>query len=378
MVRIGQMAKTFWLAALFVGLIHTCESHASCSQPKLSASLYAAIQSNGISEAEVSYRNYRQQAFAGVDESQSDTNALGYRLLREGNVDAAIRVFLLNTETYPGSANAYNSLGDAYLAKGLRSLAEAAFRHELTLDPRSRAARYELARLDGRVLPSLPWLVLVHVLAGTLSIVAGALAMTVQKGRPTHRLAGKVFVGAMLAMTLSAVIRAAQQYETEALNFWMALVTLYLVATGWRTARLRRAHFGASDRLAPLAALLIGAGLLSVAVKGGAFAGPAYVFCVVAVLSAVGDWRWLRLTTFSASSRVVRHLWRTGLALFVAVGSLFLGQSQVFPYEVRHSGVLMLPGLLVLLSLAYWVVRYRFVRQQPPSKPEVDRDSAVT
>lgn len=366
------------VVALLAAVIHPSFASAAGGPPLLSESIRTIIESEGIEQAESSYRQHRQDGFAGVHERQSDTNALGYQLLREGKTDAAIRVFLLNTETYPTSANAQNSLGDAYLAAGQTALAEAAFRRELALDPRSRGARYELARLEGRLLPALPWLVLIHVIAGTLSIFGGALAMVAPKGRPTHRLAGRVFVAAMLVMTISAILRAAQHYEVEALNFWMGLITLYLVTTGWRTARLRRPSMGALDRLMPLSALAIGGGLLTVAVSGDAFAGPAYVFSVVAVLAALGDWRWFRLATQPANARIVRHLWRIGLALFIAVGSLFLGQPQVFPQEVRSAGVLMLPPLLVLLSLAYWVTRYRFFGKTAGRRTERTAASATT
>jgi tetratricopeptide (TPR) repeat protein len=45
-------------------------------------------------------------------------NQLGYRLLGQEQVDAAIAAFERNTALYPGSANAYDSLGDAYDAAG--------------------------------------------------------------------------------------------------------------------------------------------------------------------------------------------------------------------------------------------------------------------
>jgi hypothetical protein len=40
----------------------------------------------------------------------------------------------------------------------------------------------------------------------------------------------------------------------------------------------------------------------------------------------------------------------------------------VFPKAVRDSGVLMLPVLLVLSTMAYWLVRVR-IRRRPPGMP---------
>lgn len=329
--------------------------------PRLSRLLAEIITTKGLDEAESAYRELRSKGFPGVAESAADTNALGYRLLGEGNTEAAIRVFTLNIETHPESANAFDSLGEGFLAAGDKVRAEEAYRQALALNPHSRSARFELARLTGQGLPTFTPMVLLHILAGTLSILAGAVAMAAPKGRPLHLLAGKVFVGAMAGMALTAVVRAAQQFDTEPLNFWMGNLTLYLVATGWRAARMRQSAVGSVDVAMPVVALVITLGLGWVATKGGGFAGPAVVFSGITACAALADVRWLRRPALHASRRIVRHLWRIGLALFIAVGSLFLGQPQVFPYELRSSGLLLFPSLLVTAFFLYWFIRHRFV-----------------
>ncbi|WP_179018535.1 serine hydrolase domain-containing protein [Winogradskyella forsetii] len=50
--------------------------------------------------------------------SENDLNVLGYRLLNEDELDAALSVFKLNIEEHPNSANPYDSYGDALLMKG--------------------------------------------------------------------------------------------------------------------------------------------------------------------------------------------------------------------------------------------------------------------
>lgn len=45
-------------------------------------------------------------------------NALGYRYLQAEDYEQAIAVFKKNVERYPGSANVYDSLGEAYENKG--------------------------------------------------------------------------------------------------------------------------------------------------------------------------------------------------------------------------------------------------------------------
>lgn len=50
-------------------------------------------------------------------------NQRGYDLIQQGRVKDAIEVFLLNVEAYPASANALDSLSDAYVADGQTELA---------------------------------------------------------------------------------------------------------------------------------------------------------------------------------------------------------------------------------------------------------------
>ena len=57
--------------------------------------------------------------------------------------------------------------------------------------------------------------------------------------------------------------------------------------------------------------------------------------------------------------RLARHLWRMCTALFVAAGSLFLGQPKVFPPSIRHSPWLLAPEILILAALVYWMIRVR-------------------
>ncbi len=50
-------------------------------------------------------------------------NVLGYERLQSGTAQDAIEIFKLNVDAYPNSANVYDSLADAYVAKGERELA---------------------------------------------------------------------------------------------------------------------------------------------------------------------------------------------------------------------------------------------------------------
>jgi cytosine/adenosine deaminase-related metal-dependent hydrolase len=68
--------------------------------------------------------------------SEAYINGLGYSLMGRGKMKEAIDIFKLNTETYPASANTYDSLAEAYMNNGERELAIKFYRRALEVDPK--------------------------------------------------------------------------------------------------------------------------------------------------------------------------------------------------------------------------------------------------
>ena len=60
-------------------------------------------------------------------------NFLGYQALQSGDAKAAVAIMKVNVEDHPTSSNAWDSLGDAYLADGQRDQARAAAEKALKL-----------------------------------------------------------------------------------------------------------------------------------------------------------------------------------------------------------------------------------------------------
>ena len=86
------------------------------------------------------------------------------------------------------------------------------------------------------------------------------------------------------------------------------------------------------------------------------------MFGGVALAAAIGDVRVLRGRILTGTLRLRRHLWRMCYALFVASGSFFLGQAQVFPKPIRIGPLLAIPALLPLVLMFYWLARMRSKR----------------
>ena len=60
-------------------------------------------------------------------------NFVGYQAIQSGDTKSAIAILMVNTDSHPTSANAWDSLGDAYLAAGQRDQARAAAEKALQL-----------------------------------------------------------------------------------------------------------------------------------------------------------------------------------------------------------------------------------------------------
>ena len=85
---------------------------------------------------------------------------------------------------------------------------------------------------------------------------------------------------------------------------------------------------------------------------------PLVMFGVVALFAGEGDRRMIRAGGLKGASRLRRHLWRMCTALFIAAGSFFLGPVRRIPEPLRIPALRLIP-LVVLVTMAYWLWRYR-------------------
>ena len=209
-----------------------------------------------------------------------------------------------------------------------------------------------------------PPLLALHIAGGIIGLISGTLAMVYRKGSRGHRISGNVFVVAMLIMGTSASFLAFMKHQTE--NFFGGLLTVYMIATAWLTARRRDGETSLFDWGALVFAASIGASLLirSVLVARGLAMGEPgvpvgmYFFTAsIPLLAAAGDLRMLLRGAISGTSRVARHLWRMCYGLFIATGSFFLGKQQFFPAPIRKQYLLVPLAILPLVLLIYWLVR---------------------
>jgi len=67
--------------------------------------------------------------------TETELNAYGYQLINQGKMDDAIKVMETMCRRYPNSANAFDSLGEAYALKGDKENAIKNFKKSLSMNP---------------------------------------------------------------------------------------------------------------------------------------------------------------------------------------------------------------------------------------------------
>lgn len=206
-----------------------------------------------------------------------------------------------------------------------------------------------------------------HVVAGSAALITGAAALSFRKGGRLHARAGTIFFASMLAMAGTGALIAAVQPERG--TAVIGIITCYLVATSWLTARRREGQAGGLERAGlavalACAAAMLGFGLAASASPTGRFdslpAAAHYPFALLAALAAGLDLNFILRGRLARRQRIARHLWRMCAALAVAAFSFFLGQQDEFPAAWRGLPIWFVPPFAVLAAMLFWIVRVRF------------------
>ncbi|CAN1549566.1 hypothetical protein MCEMIH16_02113 [Caulobacteraceae bacterium] len=208
-----------------------------------------------------------------------------------------------------------------------------------------------------------------HIAGGAVGMVTGVIALAVRKGQRVHRAAGSVFFVAMfVAYAIGAGV--APFLDTgQRPNFVAGIMALYLLISGAMAARRRDARAGAPEVIGLLVALSITvAGVIFMRMGAASPSGTVdgsppqafFLFTIAGAFAAAGELHVLVRKQLSNVSRIARHLWRMCFSLFIASGSFFLGQQQVFPEALQDSALLYIVALSPLPVMLFWLGKVRF------------------
>ncbi len=231
--------------------------------------------------------------------------------------------------------------------------------------------------------PAAPWIIkagaetllLAHIGGGTTGIISGAVALFARKGGRLHRIAGTVFVIAMLTMAgIGASVSGFLPTGVlqEAPNIIAGTMTFYLVLTSWVTIRRRDGGIGPVEQIGFAVALsvfiacvsfIIAATHSSAGTIGNNAPEEFYLFTLVGGIAAASDLKVILTGGIAGAPRIARHLWRMCTGLAIAAGSFFLGQQKFLPVSLQGSALMFIPVLTPLVLMAFWLVRVRVAKR---------------
>ena len=105
------------------------------------------VLADSIQAAINKYHDLKKNNFNDYNFKESQLNGFGYQLLQIGKTDQAIAMFKLNIESYPESANVYDSMGEAYMVKGNKDEAITNYEKSLKLNPKNKNAEDNIKKL---------------------------------------------------------------------------------------------------------------------------------------------------------------------------------------------------------------------------------------
>ncbi|MEJ7658601.1 MAG: alpha/beta hydrolase-fold protein [Hymenobacter sp.] len=139
---------------------YKAENHFSVPVPSMGDALkfvyatwfldYYATTRLSYSDIQAHFAALSQEFGYPIAPTEDVVNNRGYRQLRLGNVTEAVGIFKQNVINHPASANAYDSLGEAYLKQGKKSLAISSYQKSIALNPANENARAVLQKLTVR------------------------------------------------------------------------------------------------------------------------------------------------------------------------------------------------------------------------------------
>jgi tetratricopeptide (TPR) repeat protein len=113
---------------------------------ELTESLMEALSKDDVELAKKLFREYKNDPVNAYLDIEAPVNTFGYRLMEMKRLEQAIEIFKLNVEAFPKSANAYDSLGEAYLNAGNKELALRNYEKAVELNPNNNPTAISIIR----------------------------------------------------------------------------------------------------------------------------------------------------------------------------------------------------------------------------------------
>lgn len=209
-----------------------------------------------------------------------------------------------------------------------------------------------------------PTILAIHIGAGLLALPTGTAALIYRKGHGPHRIAGTMFFLSMLVLSLSAIYLAFVKMQMNIVIG--AALSIYMIATGLVAAKRQDGESGAFEIVACVVASLCAIGMFILGMSaansptGQIYGQPSQGFYGIGgflTFAAILDASVIFRHGLVGAQRIARHLWRMVFSLMGAFFAFAIQGARALPAEVRHSGILFVPPVVVIVVMLFWLAR---------------------
>ena len=196
------------------------------------------------------------------------------------------------------------------------------------------------------------YLLSIHILSGTVALIAAAVAVTSQKGKKVHVLSGRTYFWGMAMIFLTAIPMAF--VSGNVFLFLIAIFSFYLAYAGMRFARNRTGTANFFDWVAIGLMVLSGVIMLFLATNYFMNSNSQYitltVFGFIAISLGYADFKSYRNKSAIGKQRIARHLTNMLAGTIAVITAVLVTNINIEPVFILW----ILPTIIITPIIFWW------------------------
>ena len=196
------------------------------------------------------------------------------------------------------------------------------------------------------------YLLFIHILAGSISLVAAAFAVVSSKGKKAHILAGRTYFWGMAVIFLTAIPMSIA--SSNVFLFLIAIFSFYLAYAGMRVARNRTGTANFFDWVAIGLMVLSGVIMLFLATNYFMNSNSQYitlsVFGFIAIRLGYADFKSYRNKSAIGKQRIARHLTNMLAGTIAVITAVLVTNINIEPVFILW----VLPTIIITPIIFWW------------------------
>ena len=196
------------------------------------------------------------------------------------------------------------------------------------------------------------YLLPIHILAGTITLLAAAFAICSEKGKKIHITAGRTYYWGMVCIFLTALPMSI--ITSNVFLFLIAFFSFYLAFAGRRFAQNRKGIASTVDWIAVGLMIAAGLGMWVLAVFYSIENNSQYitltVFGFIAIALGYTDYKTYKQQEATGKKRIARHLTNMLAGTIAVVTAVLVVNVDMEPQWLPW----VLPTLLITPVIAWW------------------------